>query len=145
MSDSLSVDLRLKVEYYDVDSMKIVWHGNYTKYYEQARCALFDLIGHNYQDMEDSGYAWPIVKIDMKYIKPLVFAQEFHIKATLMEFENRICIGYVIYDKENGCAINKGSTIQMAVNMKTGISQMVSPPHFVKCVHAALQKGRNTR
>ena len=29
-----------QVEFYDVDSMQVAWHGNYVKFMEVARCAL---------------------------------------------------------------------------------------------------------
>ena len=30
--------IELTVPFYDVDSMDIVWHGHYLKYFEDARC-----------------------------------------------------------------------------------------------------------
>src|SRR5690625_7911324 len=37
--------IELTVTFYDVDSMDIVWHGHYLKYFEDARCCLLDEIG----------------------------------------------------------------------------------------------------
>jgi len=31
------------VPFFDVDSMNIVWHGHYVKYFELARCQLLEL------------------------------------------------------------------------------------------------------
>jgi acyl-CoA thioester hydrolase len=138
-SKRLFEEIILKAEFFDVDSMKIVWHGNYIKYYEQARCALMDRIGYNYTDMENSGYAWPIVGVDVKYMKPLVFGQEFRIRATLMEYENRIRISYKIHDLETGVLLNKGTTTQMAVSMETGESLFVSPDVLLNSVEALLE------
>ena len=64
----LSSFIDINVPFYDVDSMRIVWHGHYVKYIEDARCQLLDEIGYNYQDMEDSGYLWPIVDMRLKYV-----------------------------------------------------------------------------
>jgi len=36
----LWAEVELTVEFFDVDSMQVVWHGNYLKYMERARCAL---------------------------------------------------------------------------------------------------------
>jgi acyl-CoA thioester hydrolase len=115
MTKKISVEIPLKAEFYDVDSMNIVWHGNYIKFYEQARCALLDMIGYNYIHMKESGFAWPVVTVQSKYIKPLVFNQTFLIKATLEEYENRIKLSYLIKDKETGEKVHKGSSTQMAV------------------------------
>ena len=40
----ISVDVAIKVQFYDLDPMGIVWHGNYTRFLEQARAALFQKI-----------------------------------------------------------------------------------------------------
>ncbi|MDC7124186.1 MAG: thioesterase family protein [Spirochaetales bacterium] len=136
--DKFFVEIPLKAEFYDVDSMKIVWHGNYIKFYEQARCALLETIGYSYDDMEESGYAWPVVNIESKYIKPIKFRQTFTIRATLEEYENRLKISYLIYDKDTGVKINKGSSTQMAIDMKTGSTLFVSPKVLLDKVKAVL-------
>ena len=132
----LSAELLLKAEFYDVDSMRIVWHGNYVKYLEQARCALMDSIGFSYDIMEKTDYAWPIVQLAIKYVRTLQFKQEFLIKATLVEYEHRIKIKYLISDPLTGKKINTAETVQMAVDMRTMESQLVSP----KCLIDAVEK-----
>ena len=32
----------ITVEFYDLDPMNVVWHGNYVKYLEKARCDLLE-------------------------------------------------------------------------------------------------------
>ena len=136
----ISVELPLKAEFFDVDSMRIVWHGNYAKFYEMARCFLLDEIGHNYNEMESSGYSWPVVKLNIKYVKPIQFSQHFTVKATLKEYENRLRISYVIYDKESGDKLNVGETVQMAIDMKNHSTLFVSPKVFVDSVHRYIEK-----
>ncbi len=134
MPKKISVDVPSRAEFYDVDSMDIVWHGNYLKFYELGRCALLDKIGYGYDVMKKSGFAWPVVKVDIKYIKPLVFGQEFIIRTTLVDYENRLKLSYRILDKESGTLLNKGSTCQMAVNMETMESLLVSPEALIERV-----------
>ena len=33
-------EMKLTVQFYDLDPMNVVWHGNYLKYLESARCDL---------------------------------------------------------------------------------------------------------
>lgn len=40
-----------EVPFFDVDAMHIVWHGNYVKYLETARCAFLSSIGYDYNEM----------------------------------------------------------------------------------------------
>lgn len=122
-----SADVTIKAQFYDVDPMDVVWHGNYARFLEQARCALLDSIGYNYPQMHASGYLWPIVDMRIKYVRPLRFAQEFVVTATIVEFENRLKIDYKIRDKESGEVVTKASTIQVAVQAATGELCLESP------------------
>ena len=49
----LQAEIELVVPFFDVDMMEVVWHGHYVKYFEEARCALLDKLGHNYRQMRD--------------------------------------------------------------------------------------------
>ena len=40
-----------EVPFFDVDAMNIVWHGNYVKYLETARCAVLSAIAYDYNEM----------------------------------------------------------------------------------------------
>ena len=131
----ISNDVEFNVEFYDVDSMQIVWHGNYVKYMEVARCALLSALHYHYLDMEKSGYAWPVVEIKLKYIRSLRFMQRVRITATLLEYENCLKIGYVFRDAESGTVLNKAESMQMAIDMKTMESCFVSPQCFMDRVH----------
>lgn len=141
MPRALETEIDLRVEFYDVDSMNIVWHGNYVRYMEQARCALLDLVGYNYNDMKASGYAWPVVDIQVKYIKPLAFRQRFRMRATLVDWENRIKIEYLIYDPESGQKITKAHSVQMAVDMASGESLFATPQPALDKIRAYLEGG----
>ena len=59
----LSFEVALSPTFHDCDPMHVVWHGNYFKYFEVARCALLDKLGHNYTQMRAAGYAWPIIDL----------------------------------------------------------------------------------
>jgi acyl-CoA thioester hydrolase len=137
----LFAETDFRVEFYDVDSMRIAWHGNYPRFFELGRCALLDAIGYGYDEMEASGYAWPVVTMSLKYVRPLVFRQTARIKATLLEYENRLRIGYLIYDPATGNPHTKGESVQMAIDMRTRESLFESPGCFLSLVRARLGDG----
>ena len=124
----LSTDVLIKVPFYDVDQMNIVWHGHYIKYFELARCELLDMFNYGYKEMAKNGYGWPVVDLRCKYVKSARFDRMIRINAELVEFENRIKINYVVYDGESGERLTKGYSVQVAVDMETGEMQFVSPP-----------------
>ena len=41
MQQPRSHEIRLSVPFHDLDPMDVVWHGNYLKYFDMARFALF--------------------------------------------------------------------------------------------------------
>ena len=124
----LSVTVEVEVPFHDVDAMNVAWHGHYVKYFEIARCALLRKFDYDYPQMQASGYVWPIVDCHLKYVRPALYGQRLRIEATLLEYENRIKIGYEIRDVQSNERMTKGSTIQVAIDAKTRELQFVSPP-----------------
>jgi acyl-CoA thioester hydrolase len=117
----------IRIPFYDIDVMSMVWHGHYVKYFEQARAALLDQIDYNYRQMLDSGYVWPVIDMQIKYIKPIRFDSSIRVQATLVEYENRLKIEYLITDADTGTRLTKGHTCQVAVDMATEEMRLVSP------------------
>ncbi|OGB23129.1 MAG: 4-hydroxybenzoyl-CoA thioesterase [Burkholderiales bacterium RIFCSPLOWO2_02_FULL_57_36] len=123
-----SAEIELQVQFFDLDPMEIVWHGNYVKYLETARCALLDSIGYNYTQMKESGYAWPVIDLHLRYVKPAAFGQRLKLHAAIMEWENQLKIDYLITDAVTGHRLTRASTTQVAVDMSTREMCFVSPP-----------------
>jgi len=121
-------EIALKIPFHDADMMAVVWHGHYAKYFEIARCALLDRIDYNYLAMRDSGYAWPIIDLRIRYVKSAVFGQDVTVRAALAEWENRLKIDYLITDALTGAKLVKGYTIQVAVDMLNNEMCLESPP-----------------
>ena len=52
----LSHSIELSIPFHDVDSMQVVWHGNYFRYFENAREALLKKLAFGYSEMVLSDY-----------------------------------------------------------------------------------------
>jgi len=117
----------IEIPFHDVDMMGVAWHGHYAKYMEVARCALLDKIDYNYLQMEASGYAWPVIDMRIRYAHPLRYQQKVRVKATVVEWENRLKINYQVEDVESGKRLTKAHTVQVAVSMPSGEMQYESP------------------
>ncbi|MGI1679081.1 MAG: acyl-CoA thioesterase [Cellvibrionaceae bacterium] len=124
--EHLSESIEIKVPFHDVDLMGIAWHGHYVKYFEIARCALFDKLDYNYQQMKESGYAWPVIDLRIRYPNSIVFGQTVIVTATVVEWENRLKVDYEIRDQD-GKKTTKGYTVQVAVDMSKNDMCMESP------------------
>ncbi len=115
----LSFEVALSPTFHDCDPMHVVWHGNYFKYFEVARCALLQRHDYDYPQMRDSGYIWPVVDARVKYIRPLLYGQALRVRATITEWENRLKIAYEIFDADSGQVLTRAHTIQVAVDAAT--------------------------
>lgn len=122
-----AVEVELTVQFYDLDPMEVVWHGNYARYFECARCALLDSINYNYAQMKESGYAWPVIDMHVRYLQPMTFGQVVVARAEIVEWQHRLAIRYAIRDKETGLRLTKGTTMQVAVDLQTKLMSLQSP------------------
>lgn len=119
--------IEIEVPFYDIDSVNVVWHGHYAKYFELARCALLEQFNYGYDAMRASGYLWPIIDLQVRYIKPLLFKQRVIVEAVLKEWEYRLKIVYLIRDAQTNMRLTKGFTTQVAVDMNTRELCLMSP------------------
>ena len=124
---SLSAEVEIEIPFFDVDPMQVAWHGHYVKYFEVARCAMLRKIDYDYPKMHASGYLFPVVEIYLKYVNAARYGQRVIAKAELLEYENRLKIGYRIRDKATGQRLTKGWSVQVAVDAKRNELQFVSP------------------
>ena len=123
----LSHTIQLTPAFYDIDPMEIVWHGHYVKYLELARSALLAKFDYDYPAMRASGYAWPIVELKLKYVKPAMFGQLLQVHARIVEWESRLRIDYLITDAASGHKLNRAQTTQVAVDVATREMCFVCP------------------
>ncbi len=135
-SEDLSVSYDMEVPFYDVDSYRIVWHGNYPKYFEIGRCGLLEEIGYPYEKMEEAGTFFPVIDLRVKYVLPILFKQKIRIESRLKSWEHKLTIDYRISDRDNGQVLTKAQTSQVAVKMPEQITLFQSPKPFVDAVEA---------
>lgn len=101
---------------------------HHLRYLELARSALLAQFDYDYPRMRDSGFAWPVVDMRLKYVRPATFGQALKLRATITEWENRLRIDYEMREAQTGLKINTAHTIQVAVNMQTKDMCFVCPP-----------------
>lgn len=121
-------EVEMQVQFFDLDPMEIVWHGNYVKYLEVVRCALFDKIDYNYVEMKKSGFSWPVIDMQLRYVGPATFGQSLLLRAEIVDYESRLKIQYLITDAISGKRLHRASTTQVAVDLSNGEMCFASPP-----------------
>ena len=136
---AIAAEIEFDVAFHDVDMVGVVWYGHYLRYFENARWALMDRLGYGLQRMVDSGYAWPVVQLQSKYVHAARFGERLRARAGLIEWESRLAINYLITRIGDGVRIARGQTVQVAVDGSTGELQFACPGEFIAVVREALQ------
>ncbi len=138
----LEAEVVLKPSFQDADPSGIVYHGNYFRFFEEARRVLMEKIRYNYREMHKSGYLWPVIDTRVKYIRVIPFHHEIRVVAKLTEWENRLRVDYVIYDHSDGKRMTKGYTVQVAVEKDTDEECTELPKVFTEKVKYWLEHGK---
>ena len=111
-----SHEVKMKVPFFDLDPMQMVWHGNYLKYFDIARSELFDGLGVDLFEFHDrTRYIFPIIRRSVKYIRPLKRGDEFICRATVKEARSKIVVAFELRLVADGTICARGTTEQAAV------------------------------
>jgi acyl-CoA thioester hydrolase len=112
-----SAEIVGRVPFHDLDPMMVVWHGNYLKYFDRARFAVFDAAGINlYGYMMEKQFAFPITRTSTKYIQPLRANDTYTCKVTVTEARNKIAMEFELR-RSDGALCARANSEQLAVKM----------------------------
>jgi acyl-CoA thioester hydrolase len=136
----LAATIDTQVAFHDVDIATIVWHGHYLKYLENARWALMDRIGFGFDAMLASGFAWPIVELQVKYLQAARFGDRLQVRASLIEWQNRLAINYLVTQAGGDQRVARGRTIQAAVEVRSSTLQFTTPRILLDRIERALDE-----
>ncbi|OFX23973.1 MAG: 4-hydroxybenzoyl-CoA thioesterase [Bacteroidetes bacterium GWA2_31_9] len=120
----------ITIRFSDVDSMGIVWHGNYVKYFEDGREAFGLEHGMHYLDVYKNGYFTPIVNIECNYKNPLRYGEKVIIETYYIDSEAaKIIHEYKLYRQSNNELVATGSSTQVFLNIN-GDLELTIPKFF---------------
>jgi len=108
--------MQFSVPFYDLDPMRMVWHGNYLKYFDTTRAELFYAAGFDpLEYFKKTQYLFPITKTSTKHIVSLRYRDEFKCKAIVVEAEYKIVVDFKIRLVKDDQLCAKGRSEQVAV------------------------------
>ncbi|OFX49876.1 MAG: 4-hydroxybenzoyl-CoA thioesterase [Bacteroidetes bacterium GWA2_30_7] len=118
------------IRFSDVDSMGIVWHGNYVKYFEDGRESFGLEHGLHYLNVYKNGYFAPIVNIECNYKNPLRYGEKVIIETYYIDSEAaKIIHEYKLYRQSDNELVATGSSTQVFLNVN-GELQLTIPAFF---------------
>jgi len=104
----------VKVRFSEVDSLRIVWHGHFIKYFEDGREAFGNQYGFGYLDFYEQGLLTPIVDISCQYKMHLAYGDEIVIETVFINTDAaKIVFEYKIFKKDDPSVIATGKSIQV--------------------------------
>lgn len=119
------------VRFSEVDSMMVVWHGEYVRYFEDGREAFGrQYSGIGYLDFFTNGYTAPIVDLQVQYIAPLSVNDIAIIETRFIDSKSsKLCFEYIIHRQSDGALVARGSSIQVFLD-KDGNMCLNTPTFF---------------
>ena len=81
----LKATAKIRVRFSEVDAMSIVWHGSYVKYLEDGREDFGIKYGLDYMAVYREGFMIPVVKMDIKYLSPLMYEDTAVVEITFID------------------------------------------------------------
>lgn len=113
----LMAEVELQVPFHDLDPLQVVWHGNYLKYFEIARDALFAQRGLNLVEyFRERGTLFPVIRTSTKHVHPLRYGDRFLCVAELVEARVKLVVSYSVRLIADGQLCARGRTEQVAVD-----------------------------
>jgi acyl-CoA thioester hydrolase len=137
---AIRAEIEVEIPFHDVDLAGVVWHGHYMKYLENARWAVMNRIGFGLDAMLTSGFIWPVIGLEVKYIRAARYGERLRVQASIVEWDAKLVLNYLMLEAKEGTRIGRAQTTQVAVGRETGTLQLVSPACLTDRVRAALRE-----
>ena len=117
----MTIKIQYKVHFFDTDTMGVVQHSNYIRWFEIGRVEYLRGIGIDLNDMMLDGILFPITKVEAQYHSPAYFDDLLEIETTAvaltkakMEFE------YKVFRNGDDKVLVTGFTQNVFTNKETG-------------------------
>ncbi len=127
----LKASKEIEVRFSEVDSMGIVWHGSYAKYFEDAREEFGRKYNLGYLRMFGENVYAPLVQLDFSYKRSLIYGKKMIVEVEYVPTEAaKICFEYRVYAEENNeqVLMTTGSSVQVFLDKEYQL--MWNSPEF---------------
>ena len=122
--------IRIRVPFFDVDSIQMVWHGNFVKYLEEGRESFGFKFGLEYMHIYNSGYVAPIADMHLEYKNTAGIGDTLIVETTYKPCRGaKLMFDYVIKRESDGELILKASTVQLFVT-RDGVFEVSTPTFY---------------
>lgn len=127
----LSETIPIHIRFHEVDSLRIVWHGHYLKYFEDGREDFGRKYGIGYMDVFSVGLMTPLVKISCKYKRPIKYEDKVILETRFVDSEAaKIMFEFTLFKEGTKEIFATGTSTQVFLDEQGEL--MLTPPDFFK-------------
>ena len=120
----------IEISFSEVDSLRIVWHGHFIKYFEIGREAFGKEYGLSYLQVYDLGFFMPIVKVNCDYKRPIKYGDIVTVETAYQDSPAaKIKFNYTIRLNGSKDIVAIGNTEQVFLDTNQQL-QITMPPFF---------------
>lgn len=125
LSDIIPINIR----FHEVDSLRIVWHGHYLKYFEDGREAFGKKYGIAYMDVFRAGLATPLIKISCEYKKAVKYNDKVMLQTTFIPtMAAKIVFEFRLFNPDTDEVFATGKSTQVFLNAASEL--ILTSPDF---------------
>ena len=120
-----------RVRFSEVDSLRIVWHGNFLKYFEDGRDAWAKEFDFDFTDVyEQHGLLMPLASSHMDYKYPLRYNEIGLVETTFVNSPAaKMIFRFKVYNEDRTELKATGETVQVFMDTDH-VLQLNTPPFF---------------
>jgi len=126
----------VRVRFSEVDALRVVWHGHYADYFEEARRAFGRRYGIDYATFLEHAIAVPVVQLHVEFFAPARMSDLLAVTARLYRSESaKLGFGYEVRRAGEEALLATGSTVQVFTTF-SGELLLTWPPLMLERLQA---------
>lgn len=132
---ALAFETDLTVRFSEVDSLGMIWHGNYLHYFEEARDAFGRAHGLSCQDLQAAGLTAPVVELQVYYHHPGRYGDDLRVQVYFLWTEAaKIEIWYEVRRASDRRLLAEGRSVQVFTSLAGDL--VLTQPALLQAVYA---------
>lgn len=106
-----------RVKFFDTDTMGVVHHSNYIRWFETGRVEFLRTLGIDLNEMMNDGILFPIIEVGAKFHAPAHFDDELEIETTAEALTKaKMKFNYVIRRRGEEKILAEGTSTNVFTN-----------------------------
>jgi acyl-CoA thioester hydrolase len=120
---------QMLIKFSEVDSLRVVWHGHYVRYFEDGREAFGKQYNIGYLDIYEQGLAVPLVDLQVNFKRVLEYGDTAIIETSFIDSPAaKLIFEYKIISAMHGYVACTGRTTQVFMTPATKELHVTMPP-----------------